>query len=165
MSWPHSSNARRLLLCCVALGVAGCGSAPSGDEGKIAGFAFVDSNVTGQGARATLPRGTKIFPPGSTISGTDGCPTTQYRTDGLIVAVIDYAGRPTAGSVTVNLVPTPQFGQRPPYQLDLNAGRTLQFLGPIFDNGTYQVTLEYFFGQAQTKSTAAQFTLARRCPG
>jgi hypothetical protein len=152
-------------LCIGALATASCGSAQGGDEGKIVGFAFVDSNVTGQGSRATLPQGTKIFPPGSKITGTDGCPTTQYRTDGLIVAVIDYAGRPTAGSVTVNLVPAPQFGQRPPYQLDLNTGRTLQLLGPIFENGTYQVTLEYFFGQANTKSTAAQFTLDRRCPG
>jgi hypothetical protein len=158
-------HARRPLVCCIALGVAGCGSAQSGDEGKIAGFAFVDSSVTGQGSRATLPQGTKIYPPGSKITGTDGCPSTQYRTDGLIVAVIDYASRPTAGSVTVSLVPAPQFGQRPPYQLDLNTGRTLQFLGPIFENGTYQVTLEYFFGQAKTQSTFAQFTLDRRCRG
>ena len=76
--------------------------------------------------------------------------------------MIDYAGRPTAGSVTVRLVPALQFGQRPPYQLDLDTGRTLQLFS---ENGTYHVTLQYFFGQANTKSTTAQFTLDRRCPG
>jgi hypothetical protein len=164
MKQPLSRRAR-LILSCIVSSVAGCGSAQNADEGEIVGFAFVDSSVTGQGSRAALPNGTKIFPPGSKITGTEGCPITQYRTDGLIVAVIDYAGRPTAGSVTVNLVPASQFGQRAPYYLDLNTGRTLQFLGPIFDNGTYEVTLEYFFGQAKTKSTAARFTLDRRCPG
>jgi hypothetical protein len=169
--------------CVVAIGIAGCDSEPetggaptgapsqtaqpeqSGHSGKIVGFAFVDAAVTGQGSRATLPPETKIYPPGSRITGTEGCPTTQYRTDGLPVAVLDYSGRPTAGSVTINLVPTPQFGQRPPYYIDLNTGRALQFLGPVFDNGTYEVKFEYFYGQAQTESTAAQFTLDRRCPG
>ena len=82
---------------------------------SLAGFAFVDGSVTGQGSRAKLPTGTKIYPPGSTITGTDGCPTTRYHTDGMIVAVIDYQGRPTAGSVAVTRHPASggQFRQRP----------------------------------------------------
>jgi hypothetical protein len=148
-----------------SFGIGACSSAQPGGEAKIAGFAFVDSSVTGEGSRAQLPPGTKVFPSGSKVTGTEGCPTTQYRTDGLIVVVIDYDGRPTAGSVKISLVPEPQFGGRPPYQLNLDTGRTLQFLGPVFDNGTYRVTLEYFFGQAQQASTVAELTLDRRCPG
>ncbi len=152
-----------LLFGIASFGVGACSSAQTG-EAKIAGFAFVDSSVTGQGSRAQLPPGAKVFPSGSKIAGTEGCPTTQYRTDGLIVVVIDYDGRPTAGSVTISVVPEPQFGGRAPYQLDLDTGRTLQFLGPVFDNGTYRVTLQYFFGQAQQGSAVAEFTLDRRCP-
>jgi len=60
---------------------------------SIAGFAFVNCSVTEQGQRrADLPPGTKIYPPGSKITGTDGCPTTHYHNDGMIVAVIDYRG-------------------------------------------------------------------------
>jgi hypothetical protein len=158
-----SRRLRSLGFCIAALTAASCGSAQSGAEGKIVGFAFVSSAVTGAGARAVLPAAAKIYPPGSKIPGTDGCPSNENPNEGLLVAVIDYSGRPTAGSVTVNLVPAPQFGQRPPYSLDLNAGRTLQFLGPVFDNGTYKVTLEYFFGQGQQKSTSAEFTFDRRC--
>ena len=52
----------------------------------------------GQVQGATAGSVYDIYPPGSKITGTDGCPTTRYHTDGMIVAVIDYQGRPTAGS-------------------------------------------------------------------
>ena len=76
-------------------------SASADANASLTGFAFVDGSVTAQGSRAKLPPETKIYPPGSTITGTDGCPTNRYRTDGMIVAVIDYHGRPTAGSLAV----------------------------------------------------------------
>lgn len=135
-------------------------------EGKatLVGIAFVDNTVTGQGGAAKLPAGTKVLPPGVRVTGTQGCPTSQYRTDGLIVAVIDYAGRHTAANLTVNKVPTPQFGARPPYYLDLDPGRKLQFLGPVFDNGTYSLVLEWFVGNGQQRQTKVEFTLDRNCP-
>jgi uncharacterized protein (DUF2141 family) len=132
---------------------------------SLAGFAFVDGSVTGQGSRAKLPTETKIYPPGSTITGTDGCPTTRYHTDGMIVAVIDYQGRPTAGSVAVTRHPASggQFNNAP-YYLDLDTGRTLQVLGPIFENGSYDVRLTYDFSLGQGKTLSATFALARNCP-
>jgi uncharacterized protein (DUF2141 family) len=131
---------------------------------SLAGFAFVDGSVTGQGSRAKLPAETKIYPPGSKITGTDGCPTTRYHTDGMIVAVIDYQGRPTAGSVAVTRHPASggQFNNAP-YYLDLDQGRTLQFLGPIFENGSYDVRLTYDFSLGQGKTVSATFALARSC--
>ena len=131
---------------------------------KLVGVAFVDSSVTGQGSHAQLPAGAKIYPPNSEITGTEGCPTTRYRTDGLIVAVIDYDGPPTAASLAV--IRHPASGGRyenAPYQLDLNAGRTLQYLGPIFENGRYEIHLISGFAGAQTMATT-EFTLARNCP-
>jgi hypothetical protein len=132
---------------------------------QLTGIAFVDSSVTSQGSRAQLPAGAKIYPPDSEITGTEGCPTTPYKTDGLIVAVIDYDGEPTAASLAV--IRQPASGGRfenAPYYLDLNAGRTLQYLGPIFDNGTYEMHLTWGVGQAQDKATAAGFVLSRNCP-
>lgn len=131
---------------------------------SLTGFAFVDGSVTGQGSRAKLPAETKIYPPGSTITGTDGCPTTRYHTDGMIVAVIDYQGRPTAGSVTVTRHPANggQFSNAP-YYLDLDKGRTLQVLGPIFENGSYDVRLKYDFSLGRGKTVSATFALARSC--
>jgi hypothetical protein len=131
---------------------------------KLAGIAFVDSSVTSQGSRAQLPAGARIYPPDSEITGKEGCPTTPYRTDGLIVAVIDYEGPPTAGSLAV--IRHPASGGRfenAPYQLDINPGRRLQYLGPIFDNGTYEMHLTWGFGQALNPETAANFTLSRSC--
>jgi len=132
---------------------------------SLVGFAFVDGSVTGQGSRAKLPTGTKIYPPGSTITGTDGCPTTRYHTDGMIVTVIDYQGRPTAGSVAVTRHPANggQFNNAP-YYLDLDKGRTVQFLGPIFENGSYDVRLTYDFSLGEGKKVSARFALARSCP-
>jgi len=132
---------------------------------SLAGFAFVGGSVTAQGSRAQLPAGTKIYPPGSTITGTSGCPTTRYRTDGMIVAVIDYQGRPTAGSVAVTRHPANggQFNNAP-YYLDLDSGRTLQVLGPIFENGSYDVRLTYDFSLGEGKTVSATFALARSCP-
>ena len=151
----------------ILAGLTICRAAPAGDEsnGTLTGFAFVNSSVTGQGSRAKLPAGTRIYPPGSKITGTDGCPTTQYRTDGMIVAVIDYQGRPTAGSVTVTRRPASggKF-ENAPYYLDLDSGRTLQFLGPIFDNGSYDVRFDYHYAEGLEKTARASFTLARNCP-
>lgn len=132
--------------------------------GRLLGFAFVDSSVTSQGSRAKLPPEAKIFPPGSTITGTEGCPTSRYHTDGLIVAVIDYQGRPNEGSVTVIRHPAPGMSfPGAPYYLDLNAGRTLQYLGPIGANGTYDVKFRYNYAEGQQKSSSAKLTLARNC--
>jgi uncharacterized protein (DUF2141 family) len=143
----------------------GTSSASAEMPGRLTGFAFVDSSVTAQGSRARLPGGTKVYPPGSTITGTDGCPTNRYNTDGEIVAVIDYQGRPTAGQVAVTRHPA-RGGQfdNAPYYLDLNPGRTLQFLGPIFENGTYDVHFEYDYNLGQGKKDSATFVLARSCP-
>jgi hypothetical protein len=132
---------------------------------KLAGIAFVDSSVTAQGSRAKLPAGAQVYPPASEITGTTGCPTTRYRTDGLIVAVIDYDGPPTAASLAV--IRHPASGGRfenAPYQIDLNAGRTLQYLGPIFENGRYEMKLTWGFASAASTATTAEFTLARNCP-
>jgi hypothetical protein len=132
---------------------------------KLAGIAFVDSSVTSEGSRARLPAGARVYPPDSEITGKAGCPTTRYRTDGLIVAVIDYDGPPTAASLTV--IRHPASGGRfvnPPYQIDLNAGRTLQYLGPIFANGSYEMKLTWGSASAQSAATAATFTLSRSCP-
>jgi hypothetical protein len=133
------------------------------DGGAITGFAFVDSSVTSMGSQAKLPEGTRIFPPGSKITGSDGCPTTRYNTDGLIVAVLDYTGRPTAASVTITEHRAGGTFQRAPYYIDLNGGRTLQYLGPIFGNGTYDVRFSYSFEQAKQKTTSATLTLDRTC--
>jgi hypothetical protein len=165
--------------CVAALGLFACSSTPGGsgaiptrapaspaeDTGTLAGFAFVDSSVTSKGSKATLPAGTKIYPPGSTVTGSNGCPTTRYQTDGLMVVVIDYAGRPTAASVQVTRHPANGGDfQNAPYYLDLNAGRTIQFLGPIFDNGKYDVHFSYHYNLGQEKSADASIVLARSCP-
>jgi hypothetical protein len=139
-------------------------AAASDSKGSIAGFAFVDSAVTSQGSRAKLPSGTKIYPPGSTVTGTDGCPTTQYRTDGQPVVVIDYDGRPTAGSVQVTRHPAAGGNfEDAPYYLDVNPGRTVQNLGPIFDNGSYDVVFTYDFSLGKGQTSRAKFVLARSC--
>jgi hypothetical protein len=166
--------------CVIAFGSWGCRNSPApsadssglpspaapaaGTQATIAGFAFVDGSVTSQGSRAKLPPGAKIYPPGSKITGTDGCPTNQYRTDGMIVAVIDYTGRPTSASLQVTEHPVLR-GQidRAPYYLDLNPGRTLQFLGPIFDNGSYDILLTYDYSLGSGEKAAASFVLARNC--
>jgi uncharacterized protein (DUF2141 family) len=140
-------------------------SASAGGPGRITGFAFVDGSVTGQGSHAKLPAGTKIYSPGSTIAGTDGCPTNRYHTDGMIVAVIDYQGRPTAGKVAVTRHPARGGSfENAAYYLDLDPGRTLQFLGPIFENGTYDVHFEYDYNLGEGKKDSATFVLARSCP-
>ncbi len=166
--------------CVAVLGLFACSSAPGGgasgipapapsraaeDTATIAGFAFVDASVTSQGSKAKLPPGARIYPPGSTVTGTDGCPTTRYQTDGLMVLVLDYAGRPTSASVQVTRHPANGGDfEGAPYYLDLNTGRTLQFLGPIFDNGKYDAKLSYHYALGQEKSTSASIVLARRCP-
>ena len=81
-----------------------------------------------------------------------------------IVAVLDYTGRPTAASVTVteHRAGDGTF-ERAPYYIDLNSGRTLQFLGPIFSNGTYDVRFSYHYEQGNEKTTSATLTLDRSC--
>jgi|SRR5208283_1926821 len=150
--------------CCVAALSPLASGAASADGGTLTGFAFVDSSVTGMGSQAKLPPGTKIYPPGSKITGTEGCPTTRYQTDGMIVAIIDYQGRPTAGSVTVTRHPaTGGNFENAPYYIDLNAGRTLQYLGPIFINGAYDVRFSYDFNLANPKTSSTTLTLDRSC--
>lgn len=134
-------------------------------EARIAGFAFVDATVTGEGSRAMLPEGAKILPPGAHVTGAEGCPTNRAGTDGLVVAVIDYRGRPTAASLTITRLPAADLSnERPPRYLDLDPGRKLQYLGPLWANGAYSVALEYFLGEAATKSDTAELTLDRSCP-
>ena len=136
------------------------------DEVKVAGFAFVDSTVTSQGSKAELPKGTKIYPSGTKVTGTTGCPTTPYRTDGLLVVVMDYSGRPTAGRVTITEERANGFAvARAPYQLDFNPGRVVQFLGPIFENGTYTLKIEYHVIQGTPVETEASLILDRSCAG
>ncbi len=136
----------------------------SADGGAVTGFAFVDSSVTGMGSQAKLPAGAKIYPPGSKITGTEGCPTNRYHTDGMIVAIIDYQGRPTAANITLTEHPaTGGNFERAPYYIDLNAGRTLQYLGPIFDNGTYDVKFSYSYNLRNAKTSSTTLTLARSC--
>jgi hypothetical protein len=148
-------------------GMAGNAQASSGAgqaSATIAGFAFVGSNVTGQGSMAKLPAGTKIYPPGSKVTGTDGCPTNPYYTDGLPVVIIDYQGRSTAGSVAVTR--RPATGGRfddAPYYLDVNSGRTIQYLGPIFINGSYDVRFTYSYNEGLQKSVSTTLVLARSC--
>jgi hypothetical protein len=133
-------------------------------DARLAGIAFVDSSVTSEGSKAKLPPGAAIHPSGSEITGTEGCPTTPYKTDGLIVAVIDYEGPRTAASLAVTRHPASggEF-HNAPYQIDLDPGRTLQYLGPIFDNGRYELHLIWGFPQAQNPAIDAEFTLARNC--
>jgi hypothetical protein len=147
--------------CCIAALIP---CAVFADGGGITGFAFVDSSVTGMGSQAKLPAGTKIYPPGAKITGTEGCPTNRYHTDGEIVAVIDYQGRPTAASVTVteHRAGGGDF-QRAPYYIDLNSGRTLQYLGPIFGNGTYDVAFSYSYNLGLPKKSSTTLTLDRDC--
>jgi hypothetical protein len=140
-------------------------SAPSAGGATIVGFAFVDASVTGQHSNAKIPAGTKIYPPGAKLTGTEGCPTTKYNTDGLPIVIIDYNGRPTAGSVAVTRHPASGGNfENAPYYLDLNPGRTVQFLGPSIDNGTYDVLFTYDYNLGAGQKTSASFTLARTCP-
>ena len=116
------------------------------------------------GSRAKLPAGTKIYPSGSKITGTEGCATNRYHTDGMIVAVIDYQGRPTAASVTITEHPAAGGNfDRAPYYIDLDSGRTLQYLGPIFGNGTYDVLFSYSYNLGNAKTATATLILDRSC--
>jgi len=168
-------------ICVVALFAWGCGSAsssspngtgipartsaPAAGGGTIAGFAFVDASVTGQHSNAKIPAGTKIYPSGAKLTGTEGCPTTQYNTDGLPIVIIDYTGRPTAGSVAVTRHPASGGNfENAPYYLDLNPGRTVQFLGPSIDNGKYDILFSYDYNLGAGQKVSASFTLARTCP-
>jgi hypothetical protein len=139
---------------------------PTTATGKaiIAGIAFVDSSVTGQGEKAKLPAGAKVIPTGSTVTGKEGCPTTRYQTDGLIVAVIDYDGRPTSASLTLKEhLASGNTIERAPYYIDLNPGRTLQFLGPVSDNGTFDMVVEYDYSLGAGQKATGSFKLSRSC--
>lgn len=149
-----------------AIALASAADAQQAGTVKIAGIAFVDSSITGMGSRAKLPANAKIYPPGAEITGRDGCPTTQYRTDGLIVLVMDYEGRPTAGSVTITEHPAAGGSfERAPYYRDFDPGRQVQFLGPIFGNGSYDLKVEWGFAGAKGASATSSFKLKRNCPG
>ena len=175
-----------LVACCIfAAGSIGCQSAPApagGNAGQpsstagnaspaepskatIAGIAFVGSSVTAAGHYAPLPAGTAIYPSGSTITGTTGCPTNPYGTDGMIVVVVDYQGRPTAGSLTLTRHPSTggNFTDAP-YMMDINPGRYLQTIGPYTNNGSYDVQVTYDYSLGPGQKTSASFTLSRNCP-
>jgi hypothetical protein len=146
-------------------GIPARSSAPPAGGRTIAGFAFVDASVTQQHSNAQIPAGTKIYPSGATLTGTEGCPTTRYNTDGLPIVIIDYNGRPTAGSVAVTRHPASGGNfENAPYYLDLNPGRTVQFLGPSIDNGKYDVLFSYDYNLGAGQKVSASFTLARTCP-
>jgi hypothetical protein len=152
----------------VALAVAWPGSAvASAQRAKLVGFAFVSANVTSQGSRAKLPRGTKIFPTGSRLTGKTACPRHYGGStplDGLLVVILDYAGPRTAGTATLTFTPAGS-GRAgfpdAPYQLDVDPGRTLQYLGPRTQNGRYAVDVQ-LFGSAPQR-LAGRIVLARRC--
>lgn len=150
-------------LAAIAVAVVAAASAASAAPPRIVGIAFVDSSVTGMGSRGHLPPGTAIVPAGGRVTGTFGCPTDQYGTTGLIVAVIDYDGRPTVASLTITAHTAAGPYERAPYYLDLNPGRTLQYLGPVRENGTYDLALESSFSGPMADKTSASFTLARSC--
>jgi hypothetical protein len=166
-------------ICVLALTSWSCGNASSSQNGSgipartaspaaggatIVGFAFVDASVTQQHSNAKIPTGTKIYPPGSKLTGTDGCPTTQYQTNGLPIVIIDYTGRPTSASVALTRHPASGgLFENAPYYLDFNPGRTIQFLGPWFENGTYDVVLTYDYSLGAGQKTSASYTLARSC--
>ena len=138
--------------------------AKSGDSLRLS-LAFVDSTVTAQGGRASMPKGLVVFAPGSTVTGTTGCPTTSFGQDGLMVLVLDYAGPPTNASVTTT-INSPGAGSFSvaPYYLDLNPGKHLQYLGPRTDNGTYDIVVEYGYARSSGFSkVAARFVLNRKC--
>ena len=121
--------------------------------------------MTSAGQQAKLPAGTKIYPSGSTLTGTEGCTTNRYHTDGIPVVVIDFSGQPSAGSVQVTRHPiTGGNFQDAPYYLDLNSGQLIQNLGPIYGNGAYEVQLAYNYNLGQQKTVNANFTLGRNCP-
>ena len=167
--------ANALAVCVGVVVLLGCSSGPSGGPAgpasssssgvKIDGFAFVGSGVTSQGAQAQLPAGTKIYSSGSQVTGTDGCPTNQYNTDGNFVFVFDYSGRPTAGSLTVTRHPSTggNFTDAP-YYMDIDSGRRLQTLGPYTQNGTYDVLLQWDYATGAGNKATASITLNRTCP-
>jgi hypothetical protein len=143
------------------------GAVPAAQKAKLVGFAFVSSNVTSQGSRARLPGGTRIFPSGSRVTGKTACPRRfggSTPLDGLLVVVLDYKGTPTAGTATLTFTPAGS-GRAgfpdAPYQLDVDPGRTLQYLGPRTQNGTYALKVELFGAAPQRLS--GKIVLARRC--
>jgi len=53
---------------------------------------------------------------------------------------------------------------RAPYHLNLDTGRKLQFLGPIVENGAYELELAYGLAHQKPLTTSGRFVLDRRCP-
>ena len=135
-----------------ARGIANAGNA------SLVGFAFVGPAVTSQGSKAKLPAGAEICPPGSTVTGITGCRK-------LLVAIIDYQGPPSAGSVAVTRHPATggAFPEDAPYYMDLNAGRMLQELGGISVNGSYDVRFSYNYAEGQQRTTRTRLILKREC--
>lgn len=138
-------------------GGGGVPPAPSGT--RILGFAFVNSSVTSQGGAARLPPNAKIYPSGSTVAGTAGCPTDQFGQTGQFVVAFDYTGPPVAGLLTVTL----NGFAFAPIPMDVDpVRRRVQFLRqPFARNGTYVITLELL--GLHPKTLTARITLARSC--
>ena len=142
--------------------------APAATKGDMRlGLAFVNSSVTASGGRAALPGGATIFRPGSTITGTTGCPTSSFGQDGLMMLVLDYNGPPTSASVTTTITDAGSSSgfAVAPYYLDLNPGQQVQYLGPRSQNGTYDILVEYGYARASGfPKLTARFVLDRTCP-
>ena len=127
---------------------------------KILGIVFLDTAAM-NGGPASVPAGKKIYPIGSTVTGSTGCQTTP--TNGQMYLVFDYSGAPTAGEIDLT-APVAGGGTYPqaPIEMDVNAGRTVQFLGtPAPINGTYSLKLQLLGLHPQTLT--ATFKLARSC--
>lgn len=140
-------------------------AAPVGG-GLSLGLTFLDATVTAAGAHAALPKSAVVYPPGSTITGVTGCPSSSFGQDGRMTLVLDYGGPPTSASVTTTITSS---GEGPftvaPYYLDLNAGQRLQYLGPRSQNGTYDIVVEYGYATASGfPKIEARFVLDRTCP-
>jgi hypothetical protein len=136
--------------------------ASNGSSGatKIVGIVFLDSAVI-NGGTARVPAGARIYPAGSTITGATGCQTTP--TNGQMYLIFDYSGTPTAGEIDLT-APVSGGGSYPhaPIELDVNPGRTVQFLGtPLPINGTYKLQLQLLGLHPRTLTAA--FKLARSC--
>ena len=135
----------------------------SADGGSITGFAFVDSSVTGMGSRAELPAGTKVYPPGSkSPAPKDAHESVPHRWNDRRSHRLPGPSNRRGVTITEHPATGGSF-ERAPYYIDLDSGRTLQYLGPMFSNGTYDVLFSYSYNLGAAKKSTAELVLARSC--